>query len=190
MWGRVRNSVRAQIYAAQASAADLENVRLSEQAEVAADYYQLRSQDSLKARFDSTVAAYQQTADLNRSLYRAGLGSDEPVAQAEAQLKAAQAQDTNLGILRAQYEHAIVVLVGQPASTFSIPLQSLETNPPAIPIGVPSELLERRPDIAAAERGVAQANAQIGEPQTAYFHKERPRTVATIRAACPATLVL
>ena len=96
-------------------------------------------------------------------------GSDEAVAQAEAQLKAAQAQDTNLGILRAQYEHAIAVLVGEPASTFSLPAQPPPANPPSIPVGVPSELLERRPDIAAAERSVAQANAQIGVAKTAYF---------------------
>jgi NodT family efflux transporter outer membrane factor (OMF) lipoprotein len=169
LWGRVRNSVRANVFAAQASAADLENVRLSEQAELAVDYYELRAQDSLKEVFDSTVAAFQDTLDLTRSLYRAGLGNDEAVAQAEAQLEAAQAQDTNLGILRAQYEHAIAVLIGQPASTFSLPAQSLQVISPQIPVGIPSELLERRPDIAAAERGVAQANAQIGVAKAAYF---------------------
>ena len=169
LWGRVRNEVRANTFAAQASAADLENVRLSDQAELAADYYELRSQDSLKEVFDSTVTAYQDTLDLTRSLYRSGLGNDESVAQAEAQLKAAQAQDTNLGILRAQYEHAIAVLTGQPPSNFSLPADPLNSGPPSIPPGVPSELLERRPDIAAAERGVAEANAQIGLAKTAYF---------------------
>jgi len=169
LWGRVRNSVKANVFAAQASAADLENVRLSEQAELAVDYYQLRAQDSLKQVFDATVAAYQDSLDLNRSLYKSGLGADEAVAQAEAQLRAAQAQDTNLGILRAQYEHAIAVLTGQPPSTFSIPVTPLSGNRPAIPVGVPSELLERRPDIAAAERSVAEANAQIGMAKAAYF---------------------
>jgi NodT family efflux transporter outer membrane factor (OMF) lipoprotein len=169
LWGRVRNTVRANLFAAQASAADMENVRLSEQAELAVDYYQLRAQDSLKQILDSTVIAYQETLDLTQSLYRAGLSSDEAVAQAEAQLRAAQAQDTNLGILRAQFEHAIAVLIGQPASTFSLPSQTLEAKPPTIPVGVPSELLERRPDIAAAERGVAQANARIGVAKAAYF---------------------
>jgi NodT family efflux transporter outer membrane factor (OMF) lipoprotein len=168
-WGRVRNTVRANIYAAQASAADLENVRLTDQAELAADYYELRAQDSLKELLDSTVTAYQETLDLTRSQYKAGLTSDEAVAQAEAQLRAAQAQDTNLGILRAQYEHAIAVLTGQPASIFSLPANALAANPPAIPVGIPSELLERRPDIAAAERLVAQANAQIGVARAAYF---------------------
>jgi len=168
-WGRVRIGVRANVYAAQASAADLENVRLSEQAELAVDYYELRAQDSLKQLLDSTVVAYQDTLELTQSQYRAGLSNDEAVAQAEAQLRAAQAQDTDLGVLRAQYEHAIAVLIGQPASTFALQPQALEAKPPAIPVGVPSELLERRPDIAAAERGVAQANAQIGVAKAAYF---------------------
>lgn len=161
--------MRANVYAAQASAADLENVRLSEQAELAADYYELRAQDSLKQLLDSIVVAYQETLDLTQSQYRAGLNNDESVAQAEAQLRAAQAQDTDLGVLRAQYEHAIAVLIGQPASTFALPAQALEAKPPATPAGVPSELLEQRPDIAAAERGVAQANAQIGVAKAAYF---------------------
>ncbi len=169
LWGRVRNGVRANVFAAQASAADFENVRLSEQAELAVDYYELRAQDSLKRVFDSTVMAYQDTLDMTQSLYRAGLTTDEAVAQAEAQLKGAQAQDTNLGILRAQYEHAIAVLTGQPAPSFSLPASSLQANAPSIPVGLPSELLERRPDIATAERGVAQANAQIGIAKAAYF---------------------
>jgi NodT family efflux transporter outer membrane factor (OMF) lipoprotein len=168
-WGRIRSTVRANIFAAQASAADLENVRLSVQAELAADYYELRAQDSLKELFDSTVTAYQDALNLTRAQYRAGLSSDEAVAQAEAQLKAARAQDTNLGILRAQYEHAIAVLIGQPASSFSLPPNALKANPPAIPVGIPSELLQRRPDIAAAERSVAQANAEIGVAKAAYF---------------------
>jgi NodT family efflux transporter outer membrane factor (OMF) lipoprotein len=168
-WGRIRNSVRVSTYAAQASAADLENVRLGVQAELAVDYYELRAQDSLKKLFDATVAAYQEDLDLTRSQYKAGLSSDEAVAQAEAQLKVAQAQDTNLGILRAQYEHAIAVLIGQSASTFSLRASDSEPDLPAIPVGIPSELLERRPDIASAERAVAQANAQIGVVKAAYF---------------------
>ena len=169
LWGRVRNGVRAKVFAAQASAADLENVRLSEQAELAVDYYELRAQDALKDVLDSTVAGYQEALDMTRSLNRAGLSADEAVAQAEAQLKAAQAQDTNLGVLRAEYEHAIAVLSGQAPSTFSIPAAPLRTVRAAFPVGVPSELLERRPDIAAAERAVAQANAQIGVAKAAYF---------------------
>lgn len=169
LWGRIRNTVRANLFAAQGSAADVENVRLSEQAELAVDYYELRGQDSLKQLLDSTVVAYKETLELTQSQYRAGLTNDEAVAQAEAQLRGAEAQDTNLGVLRAQYEHAIAVLIGQPASTFSLAPQKLEAKLPTIPVGLPSELLERRPDIAAAERAVAQANAQIGIAKAAYF---------------------
>jgi len=169
LWGRVRKTVAANTLAAQASAADLENVRLSAQADLAADYYELRAQDSLQQLLDSTVGAYQEALALTRNLYQAGLANDEAVAQAESQLKATQAQDTNLGVLRAQYEHAVAVLAGQPPSTFSIPLEARRMGPPAIPVGVPSQLLERRPDIAAAERAVAQANAQIGIARTAFF---------------------
>jgi NodT family efflux transporter outer membrane factor (OMF) lipoprotein len=169
LFGRIRNTVRSAAYGAQASAADLENTRLTVQAEVAADYFQLRGQDALKELLDSTVVAYQQSLDLTRALYDTGIDSEEAVAQAETQLEATQAQDAALGIQRAQFEHAIAMLTGQPASTFSVPIQPLKTSPPAIPFGVPSQLLERRPDIAAAERLVAQANAQIGIARAAYF---------------------
>ena len=169
LWGRVRNSSQANTFAAQASVADLENVRLSAQSDLATDYYELRAQDALKQLLDSTVSAYREALELNRNLYTSGIGSDEAVAQAEAQWKATQAQDTNLGVLRAQYEHAIALLTGQPASTFALSADILKATPPSIPLGVPSELLERRPDIAAAERAVAQANAQIGIAKTAFF---------------------
>jgi NodT family efflux transporter outer membrane factor (OMF) lipoprotein len=169
LWGRIRNTVKASTYSAQASVADLENVRLSAQAQLAAAYYQLRAQDAQKQVLDSTVSAYQEALELTRDLYKAGLDNDEAIAQAESQLKATQAQDTNLAVLRAQYEHAIAVLTGQPASTFEIPVKALKASPPSIPLGIPSELLERRPDIAAAERAVAHANAQIGIAQTAFF---------------------
>ncbi len=169
LWGRVRKTVESNTFAAQSAAADLENVRLSAQSDLATDYYELRAQDALKQVLDSTVAAYTETLALTRDLYRAGLDSDEAVAQAESQWKATQAQDTNVGVLRAQYEHAIAVLAGDPASTFSIPARVVRANPPAIPLGLPSQLLERRPDIAAAERLVAQANAQIGIAKTAYY---------------------
>jgi NodT family efflux transporter outer membrane factor (OMF) lipoprotein len=169
LWGRVRNTVRAQASAAQASAADLENARLTANAEVAVDYFQLRGQDDLKQLLDSTVIAYQESLNLTKALYDTGIDSDESVAQAETQLESTQAQDTNLGILRAQYEHAIAMLVGQPASSFSIMAEPLKTNPPAIPFGVPSQLLERRPDIAADERLMEQANAQIGIAISAYY---------------------
>lgn len=169
LWSRVHLAVRTNYLAAQVSAADLENVRLTVHAELAVDYYQLRGQDALQQLLDSTVAAYQEALDLTRVQYEGGIGTDEAVASAETQLKATQAQDTNLGVLRAQYEHAIALLVGQPASTFSVPAEPLKANLLGIPVGIPSELLERRPDIAASERAVAQANAQIGEAKTAFF---------------------
>src|SRR6185437_4000116 len=141
-WGRVRNEVKANTFAAQASAADLENVRLTSQTEVAVNYYELRGQDALKMLFDATVAAYQDSLEVTQLQFKAGIASVEAVAQAETQLDATQAQDTNIGIIRAQYEHAIALLVGQPASTFSISVQPFTARPPAIPLGVPSELLE------------------------------------------------
>lgn len=169
LWGRVRNTVASNAAAAQVSAADLENTRLTVNAEVAVDYYNLRGQDALKDLLDSTVVAYQQSLDLTKALYETGIDSDESVAQAETQLETTQAQDTNLGILRAQYEHAIATLVGKPASTFSIAPLPLASAPPSIPVGLPSQLLERRPDIAAAERTMAESNAQIGVARAAYF---------------------
>jgi len=169
LWGRVRNTVRADVYNAQVSAADLENVRLTEQAELAVDYYELRGQDSLKQLLDSTVVAFQQSLDLTKALYETGIDSEESVAQAENQLNTTRAEDTNLGIARAQFEHAIALLTGQSASAFSVPVEPLKAAPPAIPFGVPSELLERRPDIAAAERQMASANALIGVARAAYY---------------------
>jgi NodT family efflux transporter outer membrane factor (OMF) lipoprotein len=171
LWGRVRNTVKGNVAAAQASAADLQNTRLTAQAEVAVDYYQLRSQDALKQLLDATVVAYQKSLELTQALYETGIDDDEAVAQAEVQLQTTQAQATNLGIARAQYEHAIALLLGQPASTFSIAVapEPLQVDLPGIPVGVPSQLLERRPDVAASERLMAQANAQIGVATSAYY---------------------
>ena len=169
LFGRVRNTVRSSLAAAQVSAADLENVRLSVQAELASDYFSLRGQDALRQLLDRTVVDFQESLALTKVLYETGISSDEAVAQAETQLETTQAQATAVGIGRAQFEHAIATLIGQPASTFSIPPEPLTAKPPAIPYGVPSQLLERRPDIAAAERTVAQANAQIGIAKVAYF---------------------
>jgi NodT family efflux transporter outer membrane factor (OMF) lipoprotein len=168
-WGKVRNNFLQNAAAAQASAADLENVRLTAQAEVALNYFEIRTQDALKELFDQTVAAYQDSLELTQLQFNAGIASDEAVAQAETQLEATQAQDTALGVARAQFEHAIAMLVGQPASTFSMPAAPLEAHPPAIPLGIPSQILERRPDVASAERLVAQANAQIGLAMVAYY---------------------
>jgi NodT family efflux transporter outer membrane factor (OMF) lipoprotein len=168
-WGRIRNSVVASASEAQATAADLQNVRLSVEAELAFDYYQLRSLDTEKRLLDTTIAAYQQQLELTRVRFQTGIASDEDVAQAETQLKTTEAQATDLGIARAQFEHAVAVLTGQPASTFSLPVAPSDAQPPAIPVGLPSQLLERRPDIAAAERRVAESNAEIGVTKAAFF---------------------
>jgi NodT family efflux transporter outer membrane factor (OMF) lipoprotein len=169
LWGKIRNQVKANLYAAQASAADLQNVLLTAQAEVAIDYFNLRSQDAQKQLLDDTVRAYQDSLDLTKALFETGIDNEEAVDLAETQLDTAKAQDTNLGILRAQYEHAIAVLIGKTPAEFSIAVKPLDTNPPAIPVGLPSALLERRPDVAAGERNMAQANAQIGVARAAYF---------------------
>ena len=168
-WGRIRNTVVASTSEAQASAADLQNVRLSVEAELAFDYYQLRSLDAEKRLLDTTIAAYQQQLELTRVRFQTGIVSDEDVAQAETLLKTTEAQATDLGIARAQFEHAIAVLTGQPASTFALPVTPSDAQPPAIPVGLPSQLLERRPDIAAAERRVAESNAEIGVTKAAFF---------------------
>jgi NodT family efflux transporter outer membrane factor (OMF) lipoprotein len=161
--------VAASAFAAQASAADLENVRLTAQAELAVDYYQLRAQDALEVLLDSAAAADREMLSLTQTLEKSGLDSDQAVARAQTQFEAAQAQAVNAGILRAEYEHAIATLLGVAASTFTIAAEPFRAPAPAFPAGIPSQLLERRPDIAAAERAVASANSQIGVARAAYF---------------------
>ena len=168
-WGRIHLTVQSAIANAQASAADLETARLSIHAELAADYFMLRGLDAQKQLLDSTVVQYQKALDLTTNRYNGGLAAKVEVTQAETQLETTQAQAIDVGVQRAQFEHAIAALVGQPASTFSIPISPLNTPPPVIPAGVPSDLLQRRPDIAAAERRVAAANADIGIAKTAYY---------------------
>jgi NodT family efflux transporter outer membrane factor (OMF) lipoprotein len=169
LWGRVRNTVRQSANAAQVSAADLENQKLTEQANLAIFYFELRGQDALEDLLRKTVEVDRQSLELTRVLYKTGLDNDEAVAQAEITLKSSQAALTNVGIARAQFEHAIALLVGEPASNFSIPVKPLTTQVPDIPVGLPSDLLERRPDIASAERTMAEANAQIGVQKAAYY---------------------
>ena len=168
-WGRVHRAVEAAGENAQASAGDLETLRLSIHAGLAADYFALRGLDSQSRLLASTVVAYQKALQLTTNRYVGGLAAKAEVAQAETQLETTEAQAMDVGVARAQFEHAIAALVGQPASSFSIPSSPLDLTPPVIPPGVPSDLLERRPDIAAAERRVAAANAQIGLAQTAYY---------------------
>jgi NodT family efflux transporter outer membrane factor (OMF) lipoprotein len=129
----------------------------------------LRGLDAQKQLLESTVVEYQKALNLTTNRYNGGLAAKVEVTQAETQLEATQAQAIDVGVQRAQFEHAIAALVGQPASTFSIPISPLDAPPPVIPVGVPSDLLQRRPDIAAAERRVAAANADIGVAKTAYY---------------------
>ena len=169
LWGKVRNTVRQAQYAAQVSAADLENVRLTAQASLAAYFFEIRGQDRLQEIYNDTVAADQKAYDLTRSRYETGIDDQISVVEAETTLHSAQAGATNVGIARAQFEHAIAVLIGKTASNFSIPVKPMIAAPPPIPVGVPSELLERRPDVAAAERLMAEANASIGIAYAAYY---------------------
>jgi NodT family efflux transporter outer membrane factor (OMF) lipoprotein len=169
IWGKVRRSVEAGEANAQASAADLESARLSAQAELAQDYFQLHALDTQKRLLDEAVSAYQRFLTLTTNRYAGGVASRADVLQAQTQLKTTQAQAIDIGVQRAQMEHAIALLVGKPASDFSIPVMPLAADPPPIPVGLPSELLERRPDVASAERRMASANAQIGVAQAAYY---------------------
>ena len=169
LWGQVRRTIESSRENAQASAGDLENISLSLHSELAFDYFSLRGLDLQKQLLDTTVVDFEKALQLTQARYRGGVASDVDVAQAETQLETTRAQDTDTGVARAQFEHAIAVLTGQNASTFSIPPAPLTASPPQIPLGVPSELLERRPDIAAAERRVASANAQIGIAVSAYY---------------------
>ena len=168
-FGKIRNEVRESQYGAQVSAADLENEKLVEQASLAEYYFELRGQDSLQRVLDDTVKADRKDLELTKALYDTGIDDYLSVAGAQSTLKSAESAALNVGVLRAQYEHAIAMLIGKPASDFSIPVKPLLITPPPIPTGVPSQLLERRPDVAAAERTLAEANATIGIGYGAFF---------------------
>jgi NodT family efflux transporter outer membrane factor (OMF) lipoprotein len=169
LWGRVRRNIEANVDTAQATAGDLENVRLSMQSELAMDYFELRGLDAEKELLDSTVAGYQRALELTRDRYNQGIASGVDVAQAETQLESTQAQATDVGVQRAQLEHAIAILTGKPPANLGIPVAPLAMQPPAVPVALPSELLERRPDVASAERRVAASNAQIGVAEAAFY---------------------
>jgi NodT family efflux transporter outer membrane factor (OMF) lipoprotein len=169
LFGRVRNTVKEYQAAAQVSAADLENERLLEQATLAETYFELRGQDELQQVLDQTVAADRDVLKSTQALYETGIDTQISFQQATQTLATAEAAATNAHILRAQYEHAIATLLGKNATDFSIPVRPLTAAPPAIPTGTPSKLLERRPDIAAAERQMAEANAVIGIGYAAYY---------------------
>jgi len=169
LWGGVRRQIQSSSANAQASAAVLANTRLSLQGLLAVTYIQLRGLDLQTQLLRTTLDDYTQTLQLTQVRFKGGLATDSDVAQAEAQLEGTRAQLIDIGVQRAQFEHAIAVLVGEPATGFHIAEQPLTGDPPSVPTGVPSELLQRRPDIAAAERQVAAANALIGVAKAAYY---------------------
>src|SRR5262245_13130884 len=169
LWGRIRRSVTAAREEAQATAADLETARLSIQAELAFDYFELRSADAQQRLLNDTVTAFEEALQLTVNRFEGGIAPKSDVAQAQTQLDTTRVQATDIAVQRAQFEHAIALLIGKPPAEFSLPPAPLDLQPPDIPAGLPSELLERRPDIAAAERRVAEANEQIGIAKAAYF---------------------
>ena len=169
LWGRVRRTVAAARQEAQATAADLETARLSLQAELVVDYIELRAADAQQQLLEETVKAYTVFLRLTTDRFRGGAAPKSDVAQAQTQLETTQVQLTDIAVQRAQFEHAIATLIGKPPAAFSLPRRPLDLRPPDIPVGLPSQLLERRPDIAAAERRVAEANEQIGIARAAFY---------------------
>jgi len=169
LWGGIRRNVESREASQQASIADLEVAKLSAQALLAQDYWLLRVADAEIALLNDTVAAYEKSLQLTRNQYAAGIVGRNDVAQAEAQLKSTQAQALDASVQRAQLEHAIAILIGKPPAEVTIAVEPVKWTFPDIPTGMPSELLERRPDVAAAERSVAAANAQIGVAEAAFF---------------------
>ena len=169
LWGSIRRSIQASAEAAQASDAQLENARLSYQAELAQDYFELRGTDGEKDLLETTEKSYQDYLKLTQDRFNSGVASGSDVAQAQTQLETARAQLIDYGVARAQYEHAIAVLTGKAPAELSISSGAIKITPPPVPVGLPSTLLERRPDIATAERQMAQANEQIGIAKAAYY---------------------
>jgi NodT family efflux transporter outer membrane factor (OMF) lipoprotein len=168
-WHRIRNAIDQQVYTTQASAADIATALLSTQSQLATDYFELRAADAQRQILSDTLDAYRQALQLTTILYRTGIDSDQDVSQAQTQLDNTIAQATDVGVARAQFEHAIAMLIGKPASSFELAVGKFNPIPPQIPVAVPSELLERRPDIAGLERQVAAANSQIGIARAAYY---------------------
>jgi NodT family efflux transporter outer membrane factor (OMF) lipoprotein len=183
VWGRIRRSIEASTASAQASAADLETARLSIHAELALNYFILRGLDAQRQLLDFTIAAFEKALELTINRYNAGVASQIEVLQARTQLENTRAQAIDVGVQRAQFEHAIAILLGKPPADFSIPPAAITVIPPVIPISLPSELLERRPDIASAERRVAAANAQIGIAETAFYPTVTLRSVVGLESS-------
>jgi outer membrane protein, multidrug efflux system len=188
LWGRVRRQLESARASAQADAADLEGVRLAIAAEVAADYFALRALDAEKAALLATIEADRKSLELTRNRRAGGLVSDLDMAQAETVLKTAEAQLPALTLTRSRFEHALAALTGQPASLFQLAVNSLDREPPVIPAELPSALLERRPDVAAAERRMAAANASIGVTKAAFFPTVRFNGLAGFQSIDAGTL--
>jgi NodT family efflux transporter outer membrane factor (OMF) lipoprotein len=183
VWGRIRRSVEASTASAQASAADLETARLSIHAELAVNYFALRGLDAQRQLLEFAITAFEKALELTTNRYNAGIASQIEVLQARTQLENTRAQAIEVGVQRALFEHAIAILLGKPPADFSLPQSPIAVLPPAIPIGLPSELLERRPDIAAAERRMAAANAQIGIAQAAFYPTVTLRSIVGLESS-------
>ena len=188
LWGRIRRGVEASQAGAQASAADLAAVTLSCQAELALDYFQLRILDSQKQLLDDTTSVYRKSFEMMNNRFDAGKVAKMDLLQAETQLKSTEAQLIDLSVQRAQLEHAIAMLIGKPPSLFSLPIKPMVYTVPHIPTGLPSEILERRPDIASSERSMAEANARIGIARAAYFPTIRLSATAGLEASALGSL--
>jgi NodT family efflux transporter outer membrane factor (OMF) lipoprotein len=189
VWGRVRRTVESYREQAQASAADLAAVNLSMHSQLALYYFQARVLDAEEQLLNSTVTQYEQALELIKTRFAGGIASDVEVQQAETQLETTRAQAIDVGVARAQFEHAVAVLIGKPPASFSLAPLPLTMPPPRIPVGLPSELLERRPDIAAAERLMAAANAQIGVAKSAYYPLVNLAAAGGFESGSPTTLL-
>jgi NodT family efflux transporter outer membrane factor (OMF) lipoprotein len=189
LWGRVRRTVNASKEEAQATAADLQTALLSLQAELAVDYFEARANDADEKLLLDTVKSYEEAYRITNNRFLGGVSGESDVDQAKTQLEDARVQASDVNIQRAEYEHAIAVLLGRPPASFTLAQMPLDTRPPAIPVGVPSELLERRPDIAAAERRVNEANERIGIARAAYFPTLNISAVAGFESTAIATLL-
>jgi NodT family efflux transporter outer membrane factor (OMF) lipoprotein len=169
LWGRIRRSVSAAREEAQASAGDLQTAMLSLQSELAIDYFEARTADAQEKLLNDTVKDYEEAFRITTNRFEGGVSAESDVDQAKTQLETARVQARDVAIIRAQFEHAIAILIGQPPASYTLPTAPLQAEPPAIPVGLPSELLQRRPDIAAAERRVAEANDRVGIARAAYY---------------------
>ncbi len=189
LWGRIRRTVNASKEEAQASAADLQTALLSLQAELAVDYFEARANDAQEKLLLDTVKSYEEAYRITNNRFQGGVAGESDVDQAKTLLEDARVQASDVNIVRAQYEHAIAVLLGMPPASFTLALKPLDAVPPPIPVGLPSELLERRPDIAAAERRVNEANERIGIARAAYFPTLNIAAFAGFESTAISTLV-